>query len=80
LRRTPITPTHEAKATNSEWQGRNYRRHDLRHDYRDLIGHYARVNAMPADIARDRARLNMIAFEGWSQQIRASLGCPPAIL
>ena len=30
----------------------------MRHDYRDLSGDYARVNAMRADIARDRARLN----------------------
>jgi hypothetical protein len=38
--------------------GRDYQRQDLRHDYRDLSGDYARVNAMRADIARDRTRLN----------------------
>jgi hypothetical protein len=35
-----------------------YQRRDLRHDYRDLRGDYARVNALRADIARDRVRLN----------------------
>ena len=31
---------------------------DLRHDYWDLHGDYGRVNALRADIARDRVRLN----------------------
>jgi hypothetical protein len=43
---------------DDEWRGRDYQRQDLRHDHRDLSGDYARVNAMRADIARDRARLN----------------------
>jgi hypothetical protein len=43
---------------DDEWHGRDHRRQDLRHDYRDLHGDYAQVNAMRADIARDRARLN----------------------
>jgi len=37
---------------------RDYQRQDLRHDYRDLGSDYTRVNAMRADIVRDRARLN----------------------
>jgi hypothetical protein len=43
---------------DDEWHGRDHRRQDLRHDYRDLSGDYARVNAMRADIARDTSRLN----------------------
>jgi hypothetical protein len=43
---------------DDSWRGRDYQRQDLRHDYRDLGGDYARVNAMRADITRDRAQLN----------------------
>ena len=51
--------TLSARDWDDSWHGRDYqRRQDLRHDYRDLSGDYARVNAMRADIARDRARLN----------------------
>lgn len=41
-----------------DWDDGSYRNRDLRHDYRDLHSDYARENAMRADIARDRARLN----------------------
>lgn len=41
-----------------DWDDGYYRNRDLRHDYRDLHSDYAHVNAMRADIARDRARLN----------------------
>jgi hypothetical protein len=47
-----------ARDWDDSWRGRDYRRQDLRHDYRDLSGDYTRVNAMRADIVRDRARLN----------------------
>jgi len=47
-----------ARDWDDSWHGRDYQRQDLRHDYRDLSGDYARVNAMRGDIARDRARLN----------------------
>jgi hypothetical protein len=50
--------TLSARDWDGPWHGRDYQRQDLRHDYRDLNGDYARVNAMRADIARDRARLN----------------------
>jgi hypothetical protein len=50
--------TLSARDWDDDWRGRDYQRHDLRHDYRDLRGDYARVNAMRADIARDRTRLN----------------------
>src|SRR5262250_3265482 len=50
--------TLSARDWDDWWHGRDYQRQDLRHDYRDLNGDYARVNAMHADIARDRARLS----------------------
>ena len=50
--------TLSARDWDDWWRGRDYQRQDLRHDYRDLGGDYARVNAMRADIARDRAWLN----------------------
>ena len=50
--------TLSARDWDDQWRGRDYQRQDLRHGYRDLSGDYARVNAMRADIARDRARLN----------------------
>ena len=50
--------TLSARDWDDAWHGRDYQREDLRHDYRDLSGDYARVNAMRADIARDRTRLN----------------------
>jgi len=50
--------TLSARDWDDAWRGRDYRRQDLRHDYRDLSGDHARVYAMRADIARDRARLN----------------------
>ena len=50
--------TLSARDWDESWRGRDYQRQDLRHDYRDLSGDFARVNAMRADIARDRARLN----------------------
>ena len=50
--------TLSARDWDDSWHGRDYQRQDLRHDYRDLSGDYARVNAMRPDIARDRARLN----------------------
>ena len=49
--------TLSARDWDDSWHGRDYQRQDLRHDYWDLSGDYARVNAMRADIARDRARL-----------------------
>jgi hypothetical protein len=50
--------TLSARDWDDSWRGRDYQRQDLRRDYRDLSGDYARVNAMRADIARDRVRLN----------------------
>ena len=50
--------TLSARDWDESWRGRDYQRQDLRHDYRDLRNDYTRVNAMSADIARDRARLN----------------------
>ena len=50
--------TLSARDWDDSWHRRDYQRQDLRHDYRDLSGDYSRVNAMRADIARDRARLN----------------------
>jgi hypothetical protein len=50
--------TLSARDWDDEWHGRDYQRQDLRHDYRYLHGDYAQVNAMRADIAGDRARLN----------------------
>src|SRR5215469_6710517 len=47
-----------ARDWDDTWRGRDYKRHDIRHDYRDLSGDYARVSEMRADIVRDRARLN----------------------
>lgn len=41
-----------------DWDDGYYRNRDLRRDYRDLHSDYAHVNAMSADIARDRVRLN----------------------
>ena len=52
--------TLSARDWDDEWRGHEYQRQDLRHDYRDLRGDYARVSAMRADIARDRARLNEV--------------------
>jgi hypothetical protein len=50
--------TVSARDWDDEWRGRDYQRQDLRRDYRDLGGDYARVSAMRADIAGDRVRLN----------------------
>ena len=50
--------TLSARDWDDSWRGRDYQRQDLRHDYRDLSSDYTRVNAMRADIVRDRARLN----------------------
>ena len=50
--------TLSARNWDDSWHGRDYQLQDLRHDYRDLSGDYARVNAIRADIARDRARLD----------------------
>src|SRR6516162_8680186 len=50
--------TLSARDWDDAWHGCDYQRQDLRHDYRDLSGDYARVNAIRADIARDWARLD----------------------
>ena len=42
----------------ADWADRYYDSRDLRHDYRDVSRDYARANALQADIARDRARLD----------------------
>jgi hypothetical protein len=42
----------------ADWADRDYDSRDLRHDYRDVHHDYARANALEADIARDRARLD----------------------
>jgi hypothetical protein len=49
--------TLSARDWDDAWRG-DYQRQDRRHEYRDLKGDQARVYAMRADIARDRARLN----------------------
>jgi hypothetical protein len=55
---TGLAVSGAAKLSAQDWDDRYYQRQDLRRDYRDLGGDYVRVNAMHADIARDRARLN----------------------
>jgi hypothetical protein len=50
--------TLSARDWDDGWREGGYQRQDLRRDYRDLRGDYARVNALQADIARDRARLD----------------------
>ena len=47
-----------ATLSAQDWRDVSRDRRDLRADYRDMQADSARINAMRADIARDRVRLN----------------------
>ena len=47
-----------ATVSARDWDDGYYPNRNLRHDHRDLDRDYRRVNALRADIARDRARLD----------------------